>query len=271
MTRTVLAAAGFAALLVLPLTAYAVAAGSADPVATYTGCLKNGKLDSVASGDAPAAPCAAGATQVRLGGGDVTAVTAGPGLTGGGDNGDLTLAADPASVQTRVSGRCNGNRLDDASITAINQDGTVVCNTDDKGPSTDVFAGFYDGPVALPVVPNPADYQPVAKLSLAPGDYALLATLNVANGTSGNPDIINCKLTAGADFDIAAADLSPVVEGEFVVNDISRLTLQVVHEFADSGDAVVSCGASDPGELSFLKITATRLAHLSNQPLTLLP
>jgi hypothetical protein len=271
MTRTVLAAAAFAALLVLPLTAYAVAAGSADPVLTFTGCLKNGKLDSIAAGDAPTAACAAGATLVRLGGGDVTAVTAGPGVTGGGDNGELTLAADPARVQTRVSDRCNRDLRVDASITAINQDGTVVCNTDDTAPSTDVSAGFYDGPVALPVVPNPADYQPVAKLALAPGKYTLLATLNVENGTSGNSDIINCKLTAGADFDIAAADLSPVVEGEFLVNDISRVTLQVVHEFAASGDVVVSCGASDPGDWSFLKITATRVAHLSNQPLTLLP
>jgi hypothetical protein len=269
MTKTSATALAGAALSALALAAYATAARETTAVASYTGCLKNGKIESVAEGDKPLAPCDSGQPQVHLSGGDITAVTAGTGLTGGGDNGDLTLAADPTTVQTRVAGRCNNNLLADASITAINQDGTVTCNTDQDGPSTNVYSGFYDGPVALPVVLNPADYQPIGSLALPPGKYAILATLNVANGTSGNPNIINCKLTAGADFDIAGAELSPVVEDQFVVNDTSRLTLQVVHEFTDPGDATVSCGASDPGDWFFLKITATRVATLSNGPLTL--
>ena len=67
--------------MLLGLATYALAAREAESVASYTGCLKNGKLDSIAVGDAPLAPCGSG-TRVRLSGGDVTAVAAGAGLSG---------------------------------------------------------------------------------------------------------------------------------------------------------------------------------------------
>jgi hypothetical protein len=54
-----------------------------------------------------------------------------------------------------------------------------------------------------------------------------------------------------------------------------RFALQVVHEFADAGDAVVSCSALTAGPTaarwSFLKVTAMRVATLSNGPFTLIP
>ena len=96
-------------LLVLGVGAYAFAAAQGDSVATYTGCLKNGKLESLAVGESPLSPCAA-ATQVRLSGGDVTGVTAGTGLTGGGGGGDVALAVDPSAVQARVAAGCLGTR-----------------------------------------------------------------------------------------------------------------------------------------------------------------
>jgi hypothetical protein len=51
MTRTRTIAAGVAMLLALALAAYAVAARKAGTVASYTGCLKHGKIESVAVGD----------------------------------------------------------------------------------------------------------------------------------------------------------------------------------------------------------------------------
>src|SRR5919109_919331 len=132
MTRKKTIAASVAAALSLGLAAYAVAAQQADIVASYTGCLRNGKIESVAVGDAPLAPCAAGATEIRLGGGDITGVHARPGLLGGGDNGQLELGVDPTVVQKRVTGDCLGRPLvpRDASISAIHEDGSVTCNTD---------------------------------------------------------------------------------------------------------------------------------------------
>ena len=59
--------------------------------------------------------------------GDITSVTAGTGLSGGGVSGDVTLNADTAYLQRRVGGPCVAN----SSIRIINNDGTVICETDD--------------------------------------------------------------------------------------------------------------------------------------------
>src|SRR5262249_9608935 len=145
-----------------------------------------------------------GAVQVRLSGGDITSVDAGSGLTGGGDNGDLTLAADPTAVQTRVGENCL--RLD-ASISAIHQDGTVTCNPDNTGP--DVFAGFHDGPEPVPV--NFLGTTPIAQLPLPAGKYTITATLDVSNGTAAQLTVA-CTLQAGADSDLTDATLGPQFE-----------------------------------------------------------
>ncbi len=61
------------------------------------------------------------------GGGDITAVYAGYGLGGGGETGSVTLYVVTTTIQTRVGESCAPG----SAIRAINQDGTVLCETDD--------------------------------------------------------------------------------------------------------------------------------------------
>ncbi len=72
-------------------------------------------------------------------GGDITAVTAGTGLNGGGTTGDVALSADTTYLQRRVSASCTAG----SSIRAIAADGTVTCETDNDsgGDITSVISG----------------------------------------------------------------------------------------------------------------------------------
>jgi hypothetical protein len=94
--------AGIAVNLMTPVASSAAPPqGSPDApaaVLSYTGCLNPGPntLVQVAVGDIPAnPPCRSGATEVHFSGGDLTSLTAGTGLTGGGVNGDVSIALAP--------------------------------------------------------------------------------------------------------------------------------------------------------------------------------
>ncbi len=64
-------------------------------------------------------------------GGDITGVTAGTGLSGGGSSGAVSLAVDTATVQSRVSGACASG----STVARVNADGTVICAYADARPT----------------------------------------------------------------------------------------------------------------------------------------
>nr|VFK37525.1 MAG: MAM domain-containing protein, meprin/A5/mu [Candidatus Kentron sp. SD] len=71
-------------------------------------------------------------------GGDITGVTAGDGLSGGGVSGTVSLKVDTAKIQKRVREGCPAGQ----SIRVIDEAGAVTCETDDDtGTITGVTAG----------------------------------------------------------------------------------------------------------------------------------
>ena len=128
--------------------------------------------------------------------GDITGVTAGAGLTGGGVSGDINIAADTNVLQSRVSGSCPAGQ----SIRVINANGTVTCEVDtDTNTTYSVGSGLAlngttfsipaAGVNATHIAPNAVGTSEVINNSLTGSD--------IANGSITDVDIND---EAGGDF-----------------------------------------------------------------------
>ena len=97
-TRRRLAAVGGVAALALAVVGGTALAGHlTGDVKSYTGCLvpNDGVIIKVKEGNAPKSACNAGQTQVHLSGCDITKIAVTGALTGGGDNGEVTIGLKP--------------------------------------------------------------------------------------------------------------------------------------------------------------------------------
>jgi hypothetical protein len=178
-------------------------------------------------------------------GGQVTEIRPGQGLIGNRDDGIVNLALDPSIFQ-----------------------GCASCGK--------IIAGFNDGPLELPRFIIGEEIPQIAKLDLPAGNYAIFAKLVVtAKQHEELPvtvkEFTQCNLSAGNDFDNSGAlleveDDRPIVT---VDNDRVVLSLEVVHRFAEPGEAVLRCSkgafaGDSPMEVRNLKIIAVEAGSISN-------
>lgn len=186
---------GFGLNIVAPSGQAATVQARITNIATLSGTWRDSAGNSgtfVFGGAAIGLPPRPGATAP----GDITAVTAGTGLTGGGPAGDVSLAVDSSVVQSRVTTACPAGQ----ALRVINQNGSATCEAITGSAGGDItavttgagligggaagdvtIAAIFGGDGGLNAVAR-ADHEHLAgSLSVGVGTAALAANTAVAN------------------------------------------------------------------------------------------
>jgi hypothetical protein len=185
--------------------------------------------------------CAAGA-----GSGDITGVAAGAGLTGGGDSGDVVLAVDTTTIQSRVAGACAAG----SAVRVVEATGAVTCEPVGDIAGVTAGAGLVGGGTTGTV-----------NLSV---DTALIQSRVTGTCTVGSAvrvvnidGSVTCETTAGGGGDITA-----VVAGAGLTGGATTGEATLAVSFAGSGAATSAARSDHSHALADTSNTAVGITSL---------
>jgi len=195
-------------------------------------------------------------------GGDITGVTAGPGLMGGGLTGGVLLEADFSEVQAIVAGQCAPG----SSIRAIDAFGGVVCEPDDDSggditavnPGAGLMGGGVAGDVLLEVDPAVVQTRvsggcpPGSSVRSIAGDGSVVCETDDDSGGDITGVAAGTGLSGGAAFGEAILDVDlAVVQARVDGACPPGSSIRIV---ADDGS--VSCESDDNSGGDITSVTA---------------
>jgi len=138
-------------------------------------------------------------------GGDITGVTAGTGLTGGGASGNVNIAADTAYLQRRVLSLCAPGQ----SIRVINANGSVICEVDtDTNTTYTAGSGLNLAGTTFSIAPDGINSSHLGDNSVGPSQIAgsavrsediatnAVGSSEIATGAVGSSEVQDNSLTA---------------------------------------------------------------------------
>jgi hypothetical protein len=132
------------------------------------------------------------------------------------------------------------------------QDGSLAAADFAPGalPPSDAYGRFLNGPIAVPT-----SATTIGSLTIpVAGNYVVFAKAYFTSTLLSG--VVTCRLEAGANFD----ESKTRVESD----DPSTLSLIVLNTFAAAGSVNLSCSATLAQQANFIKITALRVANITN-------
>eukprot|EP00942_MAST-04A_sp_MAST-4A-sp1_P008985 g8985.t1 len=164
-------------------------------------------------------------------GGDITALTTGSGITGGGTNGDISISVDYTTVQKRTSSmQCS----DGSAVQTLYENGTLGCTDVYNGDITAVTAsdgllgGGTNGDISLSV-----DFSTVQKRG---------TSMECASQSISASGVVTCHTDMDSGGDITSVNIGDGLNGGGTAGDISISIDYTKIQKRISGDNAMICG-----------------------------
>ena len=153
------------------------------------------------------------------------------------------IAAGAVTADKVATDAVTSEKVQDSSITAADLAPGVV-------PPSVALGRFVNGPVAVP-----SAQTTVATLAIPdPGNYVIWGKTYLT--TSLLAGTVTCRLEAGSNIDESLTYVA--------ADEPATLSLMVLNNFTAAGNVNFSCSAPTQKQANFIKITALRVANLTN-------